>query len=109
EDKLGHAVTVFAAPGGRVNNFVAALAHRVGYRAVCGSRPGQWRPRSGERIIPRIAIRSTTGDEEIRNWIDNRPFALAAQAGRYRVLQMARWALGNHMYDNLRQRYLGEH
>lgn len=109
EDKLGHAVTVFAAPGGRVNNFVAALAHRVGYKAVCGSRPGQWRPTGGERIIPRIAIRAATTESEISDWLQNRPFALATQAGRYRVLQMARWALGNNVYDNLRQRYLGEH
>ncbi|HEX6928751.1 MAG TPA: polysaccharide deacetylase family protein [Gammaproteobacteria bacterium] len=109
EDRLGQPVAVFAAPGGRVNSFVAALAYRVGYKAVCGSRPGQWHPRSGERIIPRIAIRAATMEDEIRNWIENRPFALAAQAGRYRMLQMARWALGNNVYDNLRQRYLGDH
>ena len=109
EDRLGQAVTVFAAPGGRVNEFVAALARRVGYRAVCGSRPGQWRPHSYTSIIPRIAIRASTTHEELRDWIENRPFALTAQASRYRVLQLARWALGNDTYDNLRERYLSEH
>lgn len=108
EDRVGQAVTVFAAPGGRVNNFVATLAHRVGYKAVCGSRPGQWHPRARVNIIPRIAIRAATSERELRDWIGNRPFSLLAQVGRYRVLQFARWALGNSVYDSLRQRYLGE-
>lgn len=109
EDRIGQPVTVFAAPGGRVNRFVAALARRVGYLAVCGSRPGYWRPSAPERIVPRIAIRAATSESEVRGWIENRPLALAAQSGRYRVLQLARWALGNTAYDNLRQRYLGQH
>ena len=109
EDRIGQPVTVFAAPGGRVNEFVAALAKRVGYKAVCGSRPGQWRPYSYTSIVPRIAIRASTTVRELRDWIENRPFALTAQASRYRVLQLARWALGNDTYDHLRQRYLSEH
>lgn len=109
EDRLGQPVTVFAAPGGRINEFVAALARRVGYKAVCGSRPGQWRPHSYTSVIPRIAIRANTTVRELRDWIENRPFALTAQASRYRVLQIARWALGNDTYDHLRERYLSEH
>ncbi len=108
EDRLGEPVTVFAAPGGRVNGFVAALARRVGYKAVCGSRPGQWKLKSNINIIPRIAIRATTTERDLRDWLGNHPFALVAQAGRYQLLQLARRALGNNMYDNLRQRYLGE-
>lgn len=107
EDRIGYPVTVFAAPGGRVNDFIAALARRVGYRAVCGSRPGHWRPQSATRIIPRIAVRASTSAEDIGNWINHRRMALTAQAGRYRVLQAARWALGNNVYDHLRDRYLG--
>lgn len=109
EDRLGEPVTVFAAPGGRINAFIAALAQRVGYRAVCGSRPGHWRLPSRKPVVPRIAVRATTTVEDINNWINIRRLSLTAQTGRYRMLQAARWALGNDVYDNLRQRYLGDH
>ncbi|HEX7046968.1 MAG TPA: polysaccharide deacetylase family protein [Gammaproteobacteria bacterium] len=105
EDRVGQTVTVFAAPGGRATPFIVALANRVGYKAVCGSRPGQWRPRSRGGVIPRIEIRASTTERDLRDWIGNRPFALVAQAGRYRMQQLARWALGNATYDNLRQRH----
>lgn len=109
EDRIGETVTVFAAPGGRVNAFIATLAKRVGYRAVCGSRPGHWRLQSGKPVVPRIAVRATTTVDDISNWINIRRLSLTAQSGRYRVLQAARWALGNDVYDHLRQRYLGDH
>lgn len=109
EDRIGEPVTVFAAPGGRINAFIAALAQRVGYRAVCGSRPGHWRMQSRKPVVPRIAVRATTTVDDIHNWINTRRLSLTAQTGRYRVLQAARWALGNDVYDNLRQRYLGDH
>ncbi|HEX7029134.1 MAG TPA: polysaccharide deacetylase family protein [Gammaproteobacteria bacterium] len=106
EDRLGQAVTVFAAPGGRVNHFIAALARRVGYKAVCGSRPGQWRPNANVSVIPRNAVRAGTTERELRDWIDSRAFALAVQAGRYEVLKLARRLLGDRTYDNLRRRRL---
>lgn len=106
EDRIGQAVTVFAAPGGRINHFVAALARRVGYKAVCGSRPGQWRPNSRVSIIPRNAVRAGTTEHELRDWIDSRALALAMMSGRYQVLNLARRVLGNSMYNNLRQRYM---
>lgn len=109
EDRVGEAVSVFAAPGGRVNHFIATLARRVGYKAVCGSRPGQWRRHSRKVVIPRIAVRASTSGDEISSWLSDRPLALTALAGRYRVLQAARWALGNETYDHLRQRYLEGH
>lgn len=109
EDRIGQAVTVFAAPGGRINAFIAQLAKRVGYRAVCGSRPGHWQLHSGKQVIPRIAVRANTSTHDISNWINTRRLSLTAQSGRYRMLQAARWALGNEVYDNLRHRYLGDH
>jgi len=109
EDRIGQAVTVFAAAGGRINPFIAALARRVGYKAVCGSRPGRWQRHSAKPVIPRIPVRASTTADEIGDWISNRTLALTAQAGRYRMLQAARWALGNDVYDHLRRRYLGGH
>lgn len=108
EDRIGHAVTVFAAPGGRMNRFIAEQAYRAGYKAVCGSQPGQWRLSGQRRIVPRIAVRTMTENQELRDWLDNRLLALTLQSGRYRVLQLARRTLGNAVYDNLRQRYLRE-
>ncbi|MBW3567248.1 MAG: polysaccharide deacetylase family protein, partial [Proteobacteria bacterium] len=109
EDRIGEPVSVFAAQGGRINHFIAALARRVGYKAVCGSRPGQWHRHSRKIVIPRIAVRVSTSGDEISGWLSDRPLALTALAGRYRVLQVARWALGNETYDHLRQRYLEGH
>lgn len=105
EDRIGHPVTVFAAPGGRIGHFAAALARRVGYKAVCGSRPGHWRPNSRTGVIPRNAVRAATSEREVRDWIDSRALALVMPAGRYQALKVARRLLGNHMYENLRQRF----
>lgn len=106
EDRIGLPVTVLAAPGGRINHFVAALARRVGYKAVCGSRPGRWRPDARVGVIPRNAVRARTTEQEVRNWIESRAFSLAVQAGRYELLKLLRHVLGESMYSSLRHRYL---
>lgn len=106
EDKIGKPVTVFAAPGGRINSRLATHAYRLGYHYVCGSQPGYWRPDRATAILPRMAVRHATPDAVVKAWISGSRTAVLKTAVRYRALHMARSMLGNGLYDRVRDRYL---
>lgn len=107
EQKLGHEVTVFAPPGGRINQFVRLQAFSLGYRAICTSRPGYWHVGTDTADIPRFAVRSVTDHAEIDRWVHGDVAAGITQAMRYRLLQAAKFALGNVAYDTLRGKWAG--
>lgn len=108
EDRTGYEVTVLAAPGGRINARIAALAHAAGYRACCGSRPGYWRLADGSaHVIPRLAVHANTGLETFCGWLKGERRSVLAMQFRYETLRFAKRLLGNTAYDNLRSRILG--
>jgi peptidoglycan/xylan/chitin deacetylase (PgdA/CDA1 family) len=106
EDRIGTAVTVLAAPGGRINNHVASMARLVGYTACCGSRPGYWRTPSGVRVIPRIPIRANTSLEALAAFLKADRQAIASVQLRYHFLRSVQHILGNTNYDRLRKQVL---
>jgi peptidoglycan/xylan/chitin deacetylase (PgdA/CDA1 family) len=104
EDKLGRPVTLFAPPGGRINATVHRLAREAGYQHVCVSQPGQWRP--GLRTVPRFAVLAATMPETIEAWAEGRAAVLARYIAGYWVRYAAKKALGNALYDRVRERIL---
>lgn len=107
EDRLGRAVAVFAPPGGRVVPGLGDLARRVGYRAVCSSRAGLWRPEGRTWDVPRMAVLASTSDTQLRRWVEQNALDLAVGALRYRLLGAAKGVLGNERYERFRRALLG--
>lgn len=107
EDRLGRPVTLFAPPGGRVAPGLGALAARLGYEAVCSSRVSLWQRDAGSWDVPRLAVLMSTSDAQLRRWVEQRAWELAARQLRYRVLAAAKGALGNGRYERLRRALLG--
>jgi peptidoglycan/xylan/chitin deacetylase (PgdA/CDA1 family) len=106
EDRVGHPVTLFAPPGGRLNPRVAGIAQRLGYQGICSSRAGLWRIQDGDWHIPRLAVLASTSAGQFDRWIaqDSREFA--RMAVRDRTLTLAKRLLGNAGYERLRARLL---
>lgn len=104
EDKLGRPVTSFAPPGGRINATVHRLAREAGYTTICVSRPGLWR--RGATTVPRFAVLASTLPENVEAWAEGRASVLARQVTGYWVRLGAKKALGNALYDQVRERIL---
>jgi len=103
EDRLGRAVDVFAPPGGRTSPDLARTAAAVGYRALCTSRVGLWRPAHGPWDIPRFAVLQSTSDQRLSRWIEQDWQEIATQRTRHALLSSAKRLLGNRGYERLRQ------
>lgn len=108
EDHTGHAVTLFAPPGGRLNPRVAGIARKLGYRAICSSRAGLWRPDGDPWRIPRLAVLAGTPEAQFNRWIEQDSLEFTRMAARDRILTLAKRALGNAGYERLRNRLLGQ-
>lgn len=107
EDRLGRPVTLFAPPGGRLAPGTAALARRVGYAAICSSRPRLWSaPGADDREIPRLAVLASTRERQFRRWIDQDDVELLRMVLRHEALGLAKRALGNGRYERMRARLL---
>lgn len=100
EDRIGHAVTLFAPPGGRVAPGLLQTARRLGYDAVCSSRVDVWNGRANE--VPRFAILRGTTPQRVRGWVNREPREVLASRVRYHVLRAGKGLLGNGAYDKLR-------
>ncbi|MCM5680328.1 polysaccharide deacetylase family protein [Schlegelella sp. S2-27] len=107
EDRIGRPVTLFAPPGGRVAPGLGELAGRLGYQAVCSSRVSLWQRDAGAWDVPRLAVLASTTDVQLRRWVEQRTWELAARQLRYRVLAAAKSALGNGRYERVRRALLG--
>lgn len=106
ESRLGRPVLLFAPPGGRFSPRTAAIARHLGYLGVCSSRVGVWRG-DISRPIPRIAVLASTTESQIERWISLDGWEIARLQARCRILAGAKRLLGNHIYDQLRERLLG--
>lgn len=58
EDATGTAVTALSAPFGFLNKQIVSIARDLGYVSICSSVPKM--ARSGDRVVPRVAIRNST-------------------------------------------------
>jgi peptidoglycan/xylan/chitin deacetylase (PgdA/CDA1 family) len=107
EDAIGAPVTLFAPPGGRLQACVAPIARRLGYRALCHSRPGLWRDASDPWDIPRFAVLAGTGQAQLARWVRGDGVEMAGLAARHALLSAAKRALGNRGYERVRGMLLG--
>ncbi len=107
EDRLGHAVDVFAPPGGRMGPGFAAIARAAGYAIVCSSRVGLWSLETSELEVPRLAVLHSTSDAQWQRWVLQDKREMARCVLRHQVLATGKRLLGNRRYDKLRQGLLG--
>jgi len=103
EDKIGQPVTLLAPPGGRMRADLPAVAVECGYRHVLSSQPGQIASRAS--LLPRMAVTAALDEATIAGWIAGRGIVRAR--ARYTVLDIAKPALGDRRYEQVRERLLG--
>lgn len=107
EDRLGHAVSLLAPPGGRVPSGLIELARGLGYRAVLGSVPGVITRRDGRRLVPRVAVTAAHSEDTVRDWALGGASALRSLRLRHVALASAKTLLGDARYERWRHRALG--
>lgn len=105
EDRIGHPVTLLAPPGGRCPAGLARVAREVGYTHVLHSRPGVIRRDRGPMLC-RFAVTSRLEARLLESWLRGGYGRLAAEA-RYALLDLAKRALGDGVYERVRRRLLG--
>jgi len=107
EDNVGHAVTLLAPPGGRMGPQLAQVSEQAGYHAICNSIAGYWQTSQflhGAKPfqLPRLAVLNATSADQFSRWIRTDSLEMSRLNRRYRVLQVAKRALGNRTYDAMR-------
>lgn len=108
EQHLGHPVTVYAPPGGRVSPLTTDLAKQAGYTMVSTSRVGVWHVQTDPVWdVPRFAVLGTTPLSQLQAWATQAPVEVTKQVVRYRLLRSAKRLLGNGGYERLRSAVLG--
>lgn len=105
EDLLGTEVNMLSIPGGATDNRVLQIARQCGYRYVFTSDVHLNVAGALTPSIGRVAIRSTTTDDEIIRWVSGR---LGRERLRDLTLRTSRMLLGGSRYDRIRRRLLGE-
>ena len=99
EERVGHAVTLLAPPGGRAPAHLADVARECGYEHVLGSRPGRCR-RGSRGLLPRMAVTAALDTGTLEGWLSGRGIARAQV--RYAALGLAKRVLGDGGYERLR-------
>ena len=105
EDEVGREVPLLAPPGGRCPAGRASIAREVGSRHVLSSRPGVIR-RGGGTMLGRFAVTARLDAPTLEAWLRGGYGRLRAEA-RYAVLDLAKRALGDRVYERVRRRLLG--
>lgn len=105
EDRLGHAASLLAPPGGRMPARLAETARECGYTHVLSSQPGRLSDVDA-RTLPRMAVTAQLDLATLEGWLAGRGLARARL--RYAALDLAKRALGNRGYERLRARLLGQ-
>lgn len=106
EERVGQPVELFAPPGGRMTERVSAIAQELGYRAICGSRPGRWDARS--LYVPRCAVLASTPLPRFEKWVRGDRLDFFLQSCRFETMHLLKKTLGNHRYERIRARLLGQ-
>jgi peptidoglycan/xylan/chitin deacetylase (PgdA/CDA1 family) len=106
EDKIGKEVVILAPPGGRYNRQTIDIAKSLGYHTITNSKPGVWE-NLDQYLIPRIPV---TVNDQVDNLSEcNEPNSrnISRLKRKYQITGLAKKALGNKVYDGLRERLLG--
>ena len=106
EERVGQPVELFAPPGGRLTERVSAIAQELGYRAICGSRPGRWDGRS--LYVPRCAVLASTPLPRFEKWVRGDRLDFFLQSCRFETMHLLKKTLGNRCYERIRARLLGQ-
>jgi peptidoglycan/xylan/chitin deacetylase (PgdA/CDA1 family) len=107
EQRLGNRVTVFAPPGGRIDKRVVKAAKHIGYECIATSRPGLVSC-SALFEVPRFAIIKTTTTARVKAWKKSMSQETLKEVIRFNVFRIAKLVLGNHRYEKMRARLLGD-
>ncbi len=106
EEKIGKEVVILAPPGGRYNRQTIDVAKALGYHTIANSKPGVWESLD-QYLIPRIPV---TVNDKVDNLSEcNEPNSqnVSRLERKYQITGLAKKALGNKVYDSLRERLLG--
>lgn len=104
EQMIGSPVVHLSCPNGRWSKQVAHLAREVGYQTVSTSRLGRNSGETDMSNLARFAVMRGTSIEEFSSLI--RGARLSGYQGRGAILDLAKRALGNRVYDRLRSMLL---
>lgn len=107
EDKIGHEVTIFAPPGGRITPLVKHIAFELGYTAISTSRPGLWTSNTSFDDIPRLPILKSTSVDRVIDWVNLDKSKVNKIRAKYYTTMVGKKLLGNNIYDKLRSAVLG--
>lgn len=91
----------FSAPGGRLRPRLEVLAAQAGFRGVCTSSPGLFRPNRMCMQVPRQAIRRSTSMAGFAPLVHQRSLTRAWSAMRYKALVGVKHLVGNSRYVRL--------
>jgi peptidoglycan/xylan/chitin deacetylase (PgdA/CDA1 family) len=108
EKGLRRPVEWLSLPGGTGGTRAVALARRLGYRLVFGSKPGRLDLRRPADLVPRFAVRRGDGLAGFRAIVEQRPARRLRAALVFGTKQLVRTALGGSRYARWRRRALGE-
>jgi peptidoglycan/xylan/chitin deacetylase (PgdA/CDA1 family) len=111
EDRVGRPVTLLAPPGGRAPAGLPRVAAEVGYTHVLGSAPARLRrgcraARGSRDMLGRFAITADFNRARFESLVRGGRARTRAQV-RHAVLQLAKRALGDGVYERVRETLLG--
>jgi peptidoglycan/xylan/chitin deacetylase (PgdA/CDA1 family) len=106
EKILEKKVVGLSLPGGRGNDRVIAFAKAAGYEYMCTSRFGHDDLQTGSFRLRRITINARTNLDEFRSYVRGQGILYVRSIGRERMLKWAKCALGNRLYERIRQKLL---
>jgi peptidoglycan/xylan/chitin deacetylase (PgdA/CDA1 family) len=105
EEHVGAPVTLLAPPGGRAPAELPRIAEEVGYTHVFGSKPGRLRRRCRE-TLGRFAITAKLDLPAFESLLRGGSARLRAEL-RYGILGVCKRALGDGLYERVRETLLG--
>ena len=107
ESRLGHAVSFFAPPGGRLHPTTAMMARETGYRGICTSVPGIVSGDSDPYHLPRIAIKRTMTLDVFGKIVQCDASTIHRLSSTAQVLRAVKKIMGNSWYEKARAAWLG--
>lgn len=106
ESRLGHPISFFAPPGGRLHPTTAMTAKETGYRGICTSIPGIVSRGSDLHHLPRIAIKRSMPLELFGKIVQCDPSTIRRLNATAQILRAAKRIMGNAWYDKARAAWL---
>ncbi len=103
EDYTGVPVTIFAPPGGRINQRVVDCAYEAGYESIANSQPGYLSPSTKKSHIPRVAVYDAMTLAKYTEYLECRPNVMVKDKSKHFVTSSLKKILGNRSYDKLWQ------